>query len=146
MFIISWIPAKTWTWTNSGYQVPSILSKGEKCETFKGVNFVVYWCWMQRTGAPKWRIGADAHLLLPNFYVLPTLSSQLSVFSKLSWTPFCIFSFYVSNAVVSGTYLRLDQKWLSRLAEYDDFIRGPPFLVLPPTPPYPKPTTVYNNV
>jgi len=57
--------------------------KGGKCETFKGENFVVYWWWMQRNGAPKWRIGADTHLLLPNFYMLPTLSYQLSVFSKL---------------------------------------------------------------
>ena len=31
----------------------------------------------------KYRSGGDAHLLLPNFYVLPALSSQLSVFSKL---------------------------------------------------------------
>jgi len=51
----------------------------------------------------KW---GDANMLLPNFYVLPALSSQLSVFSKL-----CImntllhFSFYYfSYAVVSGTY------------------------------------------
>jgi len=27
--------------------------KGGKCETFKGVNFVVYWWWMQRNGEQK---------------------------------------------------------------------------------------------
>jgi len=27
--------------------------KGGSCETFKGVNFVVYWWWMQRNGARK---------------------------------------------------------------------------------------------
>jgi len=39
---------------------------------------------MQRDGARKQRIGDDAKLLLPNFYMLPALSSsQLSVFSRL---------------------------------------------------------------
>ena len=37
--------------------------------------------------AEKWgakiKTWGDANLLLPNFYVLPALSSQLSVFSKL---------------------------------------------------------------
>jgi len=55
--------------------------------------------------------------------------------SCVSWTPLCIFSFcYVSHVVVSGTwpilqwpYLRLDQKCLSRLADYDDVIRWPHF-------------------
>jgi len=37
---------------------------------------------MQRNWARK-RSGGDANLLLPNFFVLPALSSQLSVFSKL---------------------------------------------------------------
>jgi len=27
--------------------------KGGRCETFKGVNFVVYWWWMQWNGARK---------------------------------------------------------------------------------------------
>jgi len=56
--------------------------KVKKCETFKGTNFAVYWWWMQGNGARKWRRGGDAKLLFPNFYVLPALSSQLSVFSK----------------------------------------------------------------
>ena len=37
----------------------------------------------------------------------------------------------------------LDQKCLSRLTEYDDVIRGPPFLVLPAGHPNLKPTTGY---
>jgi len=37
---------------------------------------------MQRNGARKYISGDDANLLLPNFYELPALSSQLSVFSK----------------------------------------------------------------
>jgi len=27
--------------------------EGGRCETLKGVNFVVYWWWMQRNGARK---------------------------------------------------------------------------------------------
>jgi len=38
---------------------------------------------MQRNVARNYRSGGDANLLLPKFYVLPALSSQLSVFSKL---------------------------------------------------------------
>jgi len=38
---------------------------------------------MQRNRARKSKSGDDANLLLLNFYVLPVLSSQLSVFSKL---------------------------------------------------------------
>ena len=37
---------------------------------------------MQRNGARK-QSGGDGNMLLHNFYVLPALSSQLSVFSKL---------------------------------------------------------------
>jgi len=40
--------------------------KWGKCETFKGVNCVVYWWWMQRKGVWK-QSGDDANLLLPNF-------------------------------------------------------------------------------
>jgi len=29
LFMVSWIPIKTWMWTNSGYQLPSIFLKGE---------------------------------------------------------------------------------------------------------------------
>jgi len=39
---------------------------GKVCETFKGVNCVVYWWWMQRKGARK-QSGGDANLLSPNF-------------------------------------------------------------------------------
>jgi len=56
--------------------------KGGKCETFRGVNVVVYWWWMQGNGAWKYS-GGDANILMLNFYVLPAWSSQLSVISKL---------------------------------------------------------------
>ena len=87
---------------------------------------------------------------MPTYYCLTFMCCQpcLPTFqcfqSCVSWTPFCIFSFCcVSHAVVSGRqernlgwpYLRLDQMCLSRLAEYDDVIKGHPFLVLPPAPP-----------
>jgi len=37
------------------FRMPTIkhIFKGGRCETFKGVNFVVYCCWMQRSGAGK---------------------------------------------------------------------------------------------
>jgi len=37
------------------FRIPTTkhLFKGEKCETFKGVRFVVYWWWMRRNGARK---------------------------------------------------------------------------------------------
>jgi len=60
--------------------------------------------------AEKWGVKiksrGDVNLLLPNFCVLPTLSFNLSVFSKLCiMNTLFIFSFcYVSHAVVSGTY------------------------------------------
>ena len=60
--------------------------------------------------AEKWGVKVksrgDANLLLPNFCVLPALSSHLSVFSKLCiMKTLCISSFcYVSHAVASGTY------------------------------------------
>jgi len=40
--MVSWILKMTWMWANSGYQLPRIFQRG-RCETFKGVNFVVYW-------------------------------------------------------------------------------------------------------
>ena len=58
-----WLPLKTWLWRNSGYQLPSVLSKG-KCETFKGEKFVGYWWWMHGNGAPKWRCGTDANVII----------------------------------------------------------------------------------
>jgi len=36
LFIVSWIPIKTWMWTYSGYQLPSIFSKGETVKLSKG--------------------------------------------------------------------------------------------------------------
>ena len=66
----------------------------------------------------------------------------------MSWIPFCIF-WYDSHAVVSGTYLwvacislpRLDGKILSRLAEYDNVIIGPPFQPCLAPPPNQKSIT-----
>jgi len=53
----------------------------------------------EKWGAKIKKLGR-ANLLLPNFYVLPALSSQLSVFSNcVSWTSFCIFSCYFSYAM-----------------------------------------------
>jgi len=82
-------------------------------------------------------MGGDASLLWLNFNVLLALSSQLSVFSKLCImnTPLHFLLPYVSHAVVSVTYLwwpayplpSIDQKVLSRLAEYGEVIRWPPF-------------------
>jgi len=61
---------------------------------------------MRRNGGWKEGSGGDANMLLPYFYVLPALSSQLSVFSKLCiMNTLDIFSFcYISRAVVSGMY------------------------------------------
>jgi len=36
LFMISCIPIKTWMWTNSGYQLPSILSKGKSVKFQRG--------------------------------------------------------------------------------------------------------------
>jgi len=37
------------------FRRPTIMHfiNGGKCETFKGINFVVCWWWMQRNGAWK---------------------------------------------------------------------------------------------
>jgi len=37
------------------FRTPTIkhFVKGGRCKSFKGVNVVVYWCWMQRNGARK---------------------------------------------------------------------------------------------
>jgi len=37
------------------FRIPTTKNfiKGGKCETFKGVNAVVYWWWKQRSGARK---------------------------------------------------------------------------------------------
>jgi len=42
---------------------------------------------------------------------------------------------YSQERILGWPYLRLDQRFLSRLAEHDDVIRGPPFLVMPRAPP-----------
>jgi len=59
--------------------------------------------------AEKWGVkiksGGDANLPLPNFVrCQPCLSPFQCFQSCVSWTPLCIFSCYVSHAVVSGTY------------------------------------------
>ena len=79
LFMVSFIPMNV-----NKFRIPNTkhFIKGGNCETFKGVNVVVYWWWMQGNGAWK-QSGGDASILLLNFYVLPALSSQLSVFSKL---------------------------------------------------------------
>jgi len=85
-------------------------------------------------GGMKIKSGGDANSPLPNFCVLPALSSRFSVFSKLCImnTPFHFLPLLCQSCrnlrnVSFGGYLRLDQKFLSRLAEYDDVIRGPLF-------------------
>ena len=109
--------------------------KGGKCETFRGVNVVVYWWWMQGNGAWKYS-GGDANILMLNFYVFPAWSSQLSVISKL-----CIMNTLLHFLLLcqSCHCLRsVSSAWpkcLSRLGEYDDVIRGAPILVLPRAPP-----------
>ena len=35
LFLVSWIPTKTWMWINSGYQLPSIFSNGESVWNFQ---------------------------------------------------------------------------------------------------------------
>jgi len=65
--------------------------------------------------------------------------------------PFCVF-FNVSHAVVSGTYAwmapyplpKLDQKVISRWAEYDKVIRGTPCSALPWAPPALSPPLAFN--
>jgi len=123
-----------------------------KRETFKGVNFVVYWWWMQRKGARKWRSGDDANLLLPYFYKLPALFSQLSVFSKL-----CIMNTFLQcllllcqssrslrNVSLGGHILGLIKSayhgWLSMMTSSQA-----PIFKSCLEPPNPKPTTVYSN-
>ena len=104
-FILSWIPTKTWMWTNSGNQLPSIFFKGVRCETSKEVNFVVCWCWMQRNGCETKEVGAKPTCYCLTFMCCQPCLPNLQCFqSCVSWTPFCIFSFfYFSNAAVSGT-------------------------------------------
>ena len=132
----SWFPTNTWMWTNSGNQLPSTSFKGGRCETSKGVNYVVYWWWMQRRGCETKEVGGKPTCYCLTFMCCqPCLPNFQCFQSCVSWTPFCIFSFcYFSYAVVSGTLpwvARANLKLSSRLAEYDDVIRGPPFSVLP---------------
>jgi len=104
-FILSWIPTKTWMWTNSGNQLPSIFFKGGRCETSKGVNFIVYWWWMQRNGCETKEVGAKPTCYCLTFMCFqPCLRNFQCFQSCVSWTPFCIFSFcYFSYAEVSET-------------------------------------------
>jgi len=78
--------------------------KGAKSETLKGVNFVVYDGECKEMGREN-KLGAMPTCYCLT-YVLPALSSQFSVFSKLCiMNTFCIFSLcYVSHAVFSGMY------------------------------------------
>ena len=79
--------------------------------------------------------------------MLLALFSQLSVFSKVFvmnilfhfLLPLCLSCRGLRNASLASRILSFYQKCLSRLAEYDDVIRGRPFLVLPRAPPNPKP-------
>jgi len=88
---------------------------------------------MERNGRKTSEVRGDINLLSLDFYVLLALSSQLSVFLKL-----CIMNTLVHFLLCqSCRSLRniswvarlslswLDQKILSRLAEYDDVSRTP---------------------
>jgi len=91
---------------------------------------------------------------MPIYYYLtfmccqPCLPNFQCFQSCASWTPFCISSCCVSHAIVSGVYPSVVVSWawskcLSRLAEYDDVIRGAPIFSLASGPPNLKPTPVY---
>jgi len=125
--------------------------KGGRCETFKEGNYVVHWWWMQRNGARNWRRGGDANLLSPYFYVLPALSSQLSVFSKLcimnTRLHFLLLLFQLCrslrNIPLSGRILGKSKViiavgwvwWRHQRAPFQSCLG----------PPNPKPTTAYSN-
>jgi len=80
-------------------------------------------------------VRVDANFLSLNFYVLLAVSSQLSMFLKLCHEHLCalsvmsVMSWSQERILGSSAYplARLNQKVLSRLAEYDDVIIGPPF-------------------
>jgi len=88
------------------------------------------------------RSWVNANLLSLSIYVLLALSSQFSVFLRL-----CImntFAFSVMSVIPQSQertlgwsaypFPRLDQNVLSRLAEYNDYMRGPLFSAFPRTP------------
>ena len=75
-------PIKIWMWTNSVYQLPSILSKGKLWNFQMGKLCILLTVNSEKWGM-KMKSGGDANLPLPNFCVLPALSFHLSVFSKL---------------------------------------------------------------
>jgi len=78
---------------------------GGRCATFKGVNFLVYWWWMQRNGARKLSGAMPICYCITFMCCQPCLPNFQYFQSCVWWTPFCIFSFcYFSYAVVSGTY------------------------------------------
>jgi len=103
LFIVSWIPTKSWMWTNSRYQQPSIFSKEKVWNVRRGklfgllmVNAEKWDAKIKKWGRCQFAIAMCCQSCLPNFQCFQ---------SCVSWTPLCIFSFcYVSNAVVSGTY------------------------------------------
>jgi len=103
--------------------------------------------------AEKWGVkikcGGDANLLLPNFGVLPALSSNLSVFSKLCImnTPLhlrlllCQSRRSLRNVSFGGHILGLIKSayhgWLNMMTSSEG-----PFLVLPRAPPILNPPLV----
>ena len=92
---------KTWTWTNSGYQLPSIFLKGENVKLSKGLTLWFLDGECSEMGRESKQVGA-----MPICYCLtfvccqPCLSNFQCFQSFVSWAPFCIFS---SCYVVSGT-------------------------------------------
>jgi len=80
--MVSFIPVKTRRWTNSRYQLPNILSKGEVWNFQRGKLCSLFMVNAEKRGAKikKW---GDANLLLPNVYVWPALPSHFSFFSVI---------------------------------------------------------------
>ena len=149
LLVVLCIPIKIWMWTNSVYQLAyQAFYQWGKCETSKGLNVVVYWWWMQRNGAWKWKVKAMPTWLLPNFCVLPALSSHLSVFSKLCImnTPLHFLLLLCQSCPsprnvpfrghISGLIKSAYHGWRSMMTSSEG-----PFLVLPRPPPNLKPTT-----
>ena len=105
LFVVSWIPKKSRMWTNLGCQLPSIFSKGKSVRFSNGLTlWFVDGDWREM-GREYKEVGAMATCYCLTFMCCqPCLSNFQCFQSCVSWTPFCIFSCYVSNAVVSGTY------------------------------------------
>jgi len=102
--MVSCIPIKTWMWTNSVYQLPNILSKGEVWN-FQRDKL----CSLLMVNAEKWAVKMKVEAMptcyCPTFMCCQPCRPTFQWFqSCVSWTPLCIFSCYVSHAVVSGMY------------------------------------------